>query len=405
MPPAYPDQSAAFAALERHLAARRWSALDARSRVVFAALAALLSGFFYWQARVPLDGWVRAHGAVGGAKWLAVAMTAWALAAGAIAAWRQDALAARVPGSEWLSLPVDPARVMRHLLGESRWPALAVIPLALATLAAGAGLVPAWWLGLFAAGFALAWIECTRLAAAAARALAVRRSRHASLPPAVRLLASARRTTAERRRPSPRWLAEGGWRALQRLDLRLTRTSGPARARMGTALALLGVSLAAWFANAEPLQRRAIAFAAFLPSATALGAWAITRACGDPSAAMRPLPLTLQDTYRARFATIAIVLAFAIVANVALASGLSPALRTGTALTWAACGLAVAALGLQYGLTLHPRALAAENLYFGWLGVTIMASWMIPLLGWAVLAAGLVHSGVRLRRWWTSEAA
>ena len=63
---------------------------------------------------------------------------------------------------------------------------------------------------------------------------------------------------------------------------------------------------------------------------------------------------------RARVSTIALVLAIAIVANAALASGLSPALRVGTALTWAAC-LAVAALGLQYGLTLHPRALAAEN--------------------------------------------
>ncbi len=401
----HPDQSAAFATLERRLAARRWSALDVRSRVVFAALAALLSGFFYWQARVPLDGWVRAHGAVGGAQWLTVAMAAWALVAGALAAWRQDALAARVPGSEWLALPVDPARVMRHLLGESRLPALAVIPPALATLAAGGGLLPAWWLGLLAAGFALAWIECTRLAAAAARAAAARRARHLALPPAVRLLASARLVSTTKRRRAPRGRAEGGWRALQRLDLLLTRTPGPSQARMVTALALVGVSLAAWFAAAEPLQRRALAFAAFLPAATSLGAWAITRACGDPAAAVRPLPLSLADAWRARFVTIAAVLGAAIVANALLAAGLPFAARAGIVLTWVACGLAVATLGLHYGLTLHPRAVAAENLYFAWLGVTLMASWMIPLLGWIVLAAGLVHSGVRLRRWWTSEAA
>ncbi|MBI5170317.1 MAG: hypothetical protein HZA61_12585 [Candidatus Eisenbacteria bacterium] len=401
----YPDQSAAFSALERRLAERRWRALDGRSRAVFAALTALLSGFFFWQARVPLDGWVRSHGTLGGAQWLAVAMAAWALVAGALAAWRQDALATRVPGSEWLALPVDPARVMRHLLGESRLPAFAVIPPALATLVAGAGLVPAWWLALLAAFFALAWIECTRLAAAAARAIAARRSRHAALPAPVRLLASARQAATAKKRRAPRWRAEGGWRALQRLDLTLTRTPGPAQPRMASALALVGVSLAMWFAAAEPLQRRALAFAAFLPAATALGAWAITRTCGDPAAAMRPLPLSLADTWRARFVTLAAVLGAALVANALLAAGLPLGARFGIVLTWSACGLAVAALGLQYGLTLHPRALAAENLYFGWLGVTLMASWMIPLLGWIVLAAGLVHSGVRLRRWWTSETA
>lgn len=404
MKTAWPDQSAAFARLEQRLAARRLAKLDLRSRAVFLALAALLAGFFYWQVRVPLDGFVRQRGAEGGVLWLGVALLGWAGIAGAITWWRQDALLGRLPGSEWLALPVDPARVMRHLLAEARLPAAAVIPLALVTIVAGVGLLPVWWLALLAAAFVVAWLECTRIAAAAARRLVLVHAAHPALAPGVRLLASSRRPATLRRRPPARWRSEPAWRSLQRLDLALTRVAAGPRTRMAFALALVGLGLAAWFAEADALQRRALAFAAFLPASSLLGAWAIHRVCADPAPAMRPLPIGLWDAWRARIATIALVATAAVLLNVALAHGLGVGARLGTALVWEACALAVATLGLQYGLTLHPRADAAENLYFGWLGVVLMASWMIPLLGWAVLVVGLAHSGLRLRRWRLPEA-
>ncbi|MFN8589105.1 MAG: hypothetical protein U0704_15040 [Candidatus Eisenbacteria bacterium] len=399
----WPDQSAAFALLERRLAARRLALLDLRERAVFAALTIVLAGFFYWQARVPLDGWCRAHGRMGGVAWLAVAMLVWGAIGALLAAWRQDALLARVPGGEWLALPVDPARVMRHLLSESRLAAAAVIPFAFVTLVAGAGLVPAWWLGLLAAFFAVAWLEGTRAAAAAVRHLAAARAEHRGLPLAVRLLASARRIARTPRRLHARWRDEAPWRALQRLDLLVTRRATAPRARMGFALALVGVSLSAWLADVPPVQRRALAFAAFLPAAALFGAWSLQRASGDPASALRPLPLSLADTWRARFTTVAWTITAAVLASALLANGLPLAARLGTALAWEGCALAVALLGLHYGLTLAPRTSAAENLYFGWLGVTLMASWMIPFLGWAVLLAGLAHSALRLRRWWRPE--
>lgn len=399
----YPDQAAAFAALDARLASRRLAELDTRARFVLLAITLLISGFFFWQARVPLDGQVRAHGAARGALWLCAALAAWALMAASLTSWRLSALLARVPGPDWLALPADPARVMRHLTAEARLPAMAAIPPALATLLAGAGLVPVHWLALLAAAFALAWLECTRLAAALTRRLMRTDRRDAGLALATRLLARAASTGRDRAHRAPRWRTEPAWRALQRLDLLLTRSAPGPRARVAGALALLALGLLAWFTNAPVRQRAALAFAAFLPACSMLGAWAIARACSDPPSAMRPLPLSLRDVWRARFTSMACVILAAVLVNALLANGMPPGPRFGLGLAWFACGLVVATLGLHYGLTLQPRASAAENLYFGWLGVTLTSSWMIPLLGWGILLAGLIHSTMRLPRWWRPE--
>ena len=79
--------------------------------------------------------------------------------------------------------------------------------------------------------------------------------------------------------------------------------------------------------------------------------------------------------------------------------------RIGQFVTWFLPGLALATLGLHYGITLHPRADVAENLYYGWLGVAVCASLMIPFMGWAVLLAGLIHSSLRLSRWRSPEVS
>ena len=73
--------------------------------------------------------------------------------------------------------------------------------------------------------------------------------------------------------------------------------------------------------------------------------------------------------------------------------------RVGMVVTWIIPGLAIALLGLHYAITLAPQASAAENLYFGWLGIAVAGSLMVPLMGWGVLIAGLIHSTRRLDLW------
>lgn len=390
--------------LERRLLERRLAALEPRTRAVVLALALLVSGFAYWQVRVPLDGACRAGGGLGGAVWLSGVLAALAVAAAAIAATRQSAIAARVPGPEWLALPVSPSRVARHLLSEARLPALAMFPPALAALAAGAGLVPLPWLGLLAAGFVLAWLEGTRAAAALARRLAVRHARGGhGLPAEARVLLAARQSRPEPPLAAPRWRRETAWRAIVRLDFLTTRRASAARARALFALAFLALGALAWFTAASPVQRRALAFAAYLPACAALGGWAIARTCSDPASALRALPLGPRDLWLARFLAIAGVLVAALAGNAALAGSLPPGARIALLFTWWAPGAAIAALGLHYALTLYPRAQAAESLYFGWLGVALAGSIMIPFLGWGVLLAGLIHSAMRLPRWWSPE--
>lgn len=403
------DQAAAFAALDRHLAMRRLAQLDTRSRVVVVALAVLVSGFFFWQVRVPLDGHIRAHGAASGALWLAAGLGAIALAAGSTASWRQGVLLDRLPGPEWLALPVEPARVMRHLLSESRVPALGAVPPAIAVLLAGVGLMPAWWLALLAAAFAVAWLECTRIATALVRlgAAHAARGRHPardeSFPAALRLLAGTRRIERAPARATATWRREPAWRALRRLDRALATRVDAERSRLAFVGLMLLIGLLAWFSGAPPELSRAQAFAAFMPACALLGAWAILRTCGDPPGAHRPLPLGMRDVWRARFTVIAAVVLAAAVINAAIAHGLPASARVGLVVSWFACGVAVATLGLHYGITLQPRANAAENLYYGWLGIMLISSWTIPLLGWGFLIAGMVHSTMRLPRWWRPE--
>jgi len=104
------------------------------------------------------------------------------------------------------------------------------------------------------------------------------------------------------------------------------------------------------------------------------------------------------DTWRARAARVTIILAAISLLDALLAWSLPPLARVGVVLTFLPSGVVIALLSVNYGITLAPRRLVAENLYYGWLGVALIASWMIPFLGWGVMIAGLVHSGARLSR-------
>jgi hypothetical protein len=400
------EQAVAFRELGRALARRRLAGADARLRLTVLAITAIVSGFAYWRMRVPLDGVHRARGAGVAALFLAAVLAALALAAAALAAARQDAMRRRPPGPEWLALPAPAELAGAHLGAEARLPALAVVPPAAACLAAGFGLVPPAAVVALALLFAGAWFVATGAAAMVVRRAAPAAARAVrGLPPAARwLVATPRRHAARRGRPAD-WSRASPARALARLDALASVRPGPARARLAVAGLAALAGLFAWFDGAEPLMRRAQAFAALVPVAAALGAWAALRACAEPPDLHRPLPIALRDVYVARAVPLALALLAVTCAYTLASVGLPAAARLAIVPAWWPVSFAVAVLGLHYGLTLVPRADAAEAVYAAWLGAALAASVMVPLLGWAVLFAGLGHSGARLRRWWTPEGA
>ncbi|HTR97273.1 MAG TPA: hypothetical protein VMH61_05175 [Candidatus Acidoferrales bacterium] len=403
--PATPRQiAAAFSALERRLLERRLAALDLRTRVVALLLALCVAGLAYWKVRVPLDFAVRARGPAGGAEWLGGALALFALTGGALAAWRRSTRRVRPPGPEWLALPVPPALVARHLASEARWPAATVFAPALAALLAGIGLLPALWLVLLAAGFAVLWLEATRAGIAWAwRAQLAPARPQAALPALTRALLPPAPGTRTRPLPAPRWRRASRWRAVLALDVASSLRGSAARARLLAAAALFVVSALAWFAPAPAVVRRALAFAAFAPACAALGAWAIARTCTDPPGAIRSLPIGVRDLWRARATALLLALAVVTLVEVGLAAGLPAAARLAL-LSWIPVGFAVAVLGLQQGLAIAPRGAIAENLYVAWLGTAMLSSWLVPFVGWAVLLAAIAHSALRLPAWWRPEA-
>ena len=403
-PASLPDPAGAFRALERRLLARRLAALDSRTRALALLLGLCVGGLTFWKVRVPLDGAVRLRGAASGAAWLSAVLAAFAALGGAIAAWRRATQRIKPPGPEWLALPIPPARVARHLLSEARWPAALVFVPALGAIFAAIGLLPPLWLALLAAAFAVLWLEATRAGAAWAwRAGLPHGAAEAKLPALTRALLTPAQAATARTLRAPAWRREPAWRAIARLDLAMSLRRSPARPRLAAALLLLAASALAWLAPAPPAVRRALAFAAFAPACAALGAWAIARTCSDPPAAIRSLPLSWRPLWRARATALLVVLGAVVLLQASLAAALSPGVPIAPVLLWLPAGFALAVLGLQYGLALAPRAVLAENLYFAWLGAGLLSSWLIPFFGWGVLLAALVHSTMRLPRWWQPE--
>ena len=398
--PAHPNPSrAAFALLSRALRSRRAAQADLRSRLVLLVLAALVAAFVYWQVRIPLDGALRTGGIAAATTTLASALLALLALAAALAFERHGALLREAPGPEWLAIPVAPVHVLEHLREESRRTAAAAwVPMG-ASIVAAAGLLPPWVLLLAAAGALLGWLEATRAACALAQRLAApREPREASLPAATGLLVSRALRSVRGTHPPARWRRRSPSGALAQLDRLATRRHAPSRTRLLIAGACALLSLLAWWSGAPAMLRRAQSFAMYLSASAALGAWAIARAGDLPASFHRPLPLSPSVAWRARAGVLAIALA-----ALALAIALVAALRAeggvaGIATLWPLPALAIALLGLHHGLTLPSRPSVAEGLYVGWLSVMLAASWMIPLLGWILLAAALVHSLRRLPR-------
>lgn len=401
---ATPDPDRAFRALARRLTARRAHESGARLWFVLGVLALSVAAFTYWQVRVPLDGTLRHGGASAAVTRLAVTLAACA-AAGAIIAWvRRAAQVAAPPGPEWLALPLPPAAIERHLALEASAPARMVVVPAAAAWLAGWGLLSPVSLALLALGFVLALELSWRLSAALAlRVSAGASGPAAALPVAWRALVSARRPVPATRLAPAKFRNESRWRALARLDRAVSLRAGPPRARLFFAAGFLVLSVAAWALSRDLSQARAQAFAAFVLACAELGAWAAWRAAGDPATALRPLPLSLADVWRARAWPLLAVVAAVLVLHALVPPGVAAPARLGLALSWTLPALLLVLLGLHVGLTLPGRPGAAEGFYYGWLGAGIVGSLAVPLLGWVVVIAGLVQATRRLERWRTPE--
>ena len=404
-PARLPDPTPAFHTLSVRLATRRVAALGARLWFVTAVLALCVGAFTYWRVRVPLDG-VKRHGGDPAAELsLGLTLASFAFAGGVLAASRQVALAAEPPGPEWLTLPVEPRHIQRHLAREARLPALTVFVPAVAAWLAGLGLLRWQALALLALGFVPAWWLVTRFASWLTWGATSRASGPArALPVVARVLVSARHATRVRTVAPARFRAESAWRALARLDTQVSWRAGSPRARLTFALVFLALACAAWFVgSANPLETRAQAFAAFVVACAGLGAWAAWRAAGDPPAAVRPLPLALSDAWRARAIPMFITIGIVLVVQAVVAVPLPLAARLGLLLAWLLPALIITLLGLHLGLSLPGGPAVAEHLFYGWLGVGMVASLAIPLFGWGVLIGGFVHATRRIGRWYQPE--
>jgi hypothetical protein len=401
MPTPTRPETDAFRDLERALTRRRLMGLDPRLRGEVALLALLIAAFVFWQVRVPLDGLVRARGPLSGAKAVAVLWAALAVLGAVLAGTRHARrLRDRPAGPEWLALPLDPFALERHLAWESRNPVMWLTVPALGVLAAAVGLLPAWWLALLAAGFAWMLLEssglgCTIGSHVAQRAVAPR----PGLPPIVRVLAVAAPRAAQRRLPAPTWRRSPAWVALAGKDLLITLRHGPTRRAALLPIALGVASWLAWRLPGESAFRHAVAFAFALLAAAALAEWLAVLAGSDPFAALRVLPVGVATVWGARFVWV-VAGALALDAGQAAAAGeLAPHAQR-VLLVWiAGAALAIGTLGVNYGVTLFPRPDVARRMLGLSLALAVAASVMLPLSGWIVLLAAVIHSALRLPRW------
>ncbi|MEO5617399.1 MAG: hypothetical protein ABIS67_06480, partial [Candidatus Eisenbacteria bacterium] len=65
--------------------------------------------------------------------------------------------------------------------------------------------------------------------------------------------------------------------------------------------------------------------------------------------------------------------------------------------------LAITMLGVNYGISLYPRAEQAQRVLALSLGLSMAASLMVPLMGWIVLLTAVLHSSRRVARWSRAE--
>lgn len=409
--PAIPDSdSAAFRFLRHRLTRRRLSQLDLRLKLELALLAALSAGFVFWQVRgafasVAVQG---GAGAVLGAlavAWLALA----AIAATSVAVRHARRLRAGPPGPAWLSLPVDERALARHLAWDTGVVESWIVVPAVGIWSAAWGYLPwTWSLALLPPQAFVLLIAC-RSGASVGQRIAVLGMR---APRAFRnlsaLLAEAGSRPRARRGSPARWMSCPAWVALSLKDLLVTARVGGVRRHLAISLVFWLLSVLAWRLPSPPHMLDldwAAAFVLALLGSAVLGEWLVSLSGVDPFQALRTLPIGVAQLWSARFALALAGAALLLTMHAIGGAHLTPhALRLFLAWVGGAT-LAIAALAVNYGVTLFPRADIAQRLLGLSLGMAVAVSLMIPLLGWIVLLSAVLHSARRLSRWARLEEA
>ena len=392
----------AFARLRRDLMRRRWRRIEPRLRLQLALIAAMLGAFGFWQLRLRYADLCVTRGARAAGAALLGSLATLALAGGAGTSIRLLRRLRRTPpGPAWLALPAPARELVRLQAWEAELPMRVLAVPALAAIVAAARLADpvAWVTG--ALTFPIAWIGCCRAGAWVAQSLTASRAGDDGAALAARAEAWSVGSPG-RARPRDR---AGTWRrmhpvlALAAKDLRLAVRSRAPRTKLALALAVAVASVALW---GGPAPVRGLAFAGALVAIAAFGEWLVVLGASDPFAVLRSLPVRAGSIWTARM-LIALTALAALLAAHALASGAgAPVLRL--SLTWlAVAGVAIFALAIQLQLTLYPRHEPALRLFGLMLVLALVCSLMIPLLGWVVLLAAVVHSSRRLSRWWRLE--
>jgi hypothetical protein len=407
MPALIPSRATAFRGLERALVRRRLMQLDPRLRVELGLLALLIAAVLFWQVRVPLDGLVRSRGPFAA---LEVVVVAWlvlaALGSVLAGAYHAQRLRAGPRGPEWLSLPLEPSSLERHLAWESRSRLAWLAVPAFGVLAAAFGLVPAWWLALLAVAFVGLLSVAGRVGCAIGyRMIQAITEPRARLHPIERVLAVAAPRVARRRVAGARWRSAPRWVAMVAKDLRVTFRVAAMRRTAAIPIAFGVASLLAWRLPGEPSFRHFVAFALSLLAAAGLAEWLVVLAGSDPFAALRVLPVGVMTVWGAR-AVWGVAGALCLVAAQAIAAHELSARALQLFLIWSgAATVAIGVLGVNYGVTLFPRVDVASRMLGLSLGLAMVANVMLPLSGWIILLTAVLHSARRLPRWARLEEA
>jgi hypothetical protein len=390
-----------FRSLETALVRRRLQAIDTILRLEILAIAALSTGFVFWQVRVPLDSLARKDGPLlvlvtVGITWLVLALLAAALAGGRMA---RD-LRRGPEGPPWLTLPIAPETISRHLAWNARVRALPLAVPAAGLLLASIGLAPWWWLLLLAAAFVLIVTPATRLGCWVAVQLASRTARGPrALHPILRLLARHEIRRHARALAPARWRGGSSLLAMCRKDLLVSLRPTHARRLAVVPVVFVALAAAAWALPTELALARFLAFGLSLIAAAALAQWLVALAGTDPFNVIRVLPVGLKEVWGARVLWALIGAAVLVAVHAVAAPALSPVAYR-LFLGWT--GLAafcIALLGANYGVTLFPRSDVAGRMLMLTFGLAMAASLMIPLLGWVLLLTAVLHSSRRLPRW------
>ena len=407
------NEASPFTLLHRHLVRRRLAQFDVRLRIEILLLVALIGAFLFWQARVPLDGVLRAQGPLAAAAILAAILAAIAIGTGVLIGGRHARqLRSVLPGPAWLAMPLSAS----HIAAQAAWEArlLMVFGAALAPgfVIAAVGLVPAPLLGVMTAAFAAALWACSHLATSLAEGAVLRGPRRAERggDPLLLMLAEARADETRERRRTVWWRSSPAWLVLFCKDVALATRPTPSRSRLLAPVALVILSCAVWLVPPSTERElfsvaglRFIAFAAALLAATTFAEFLVELAGADPLPVLHGLPLGAGAMWMSR-AVLAILFAAVLAAGQALAARpLAPA-ALGVLLVWlAAATLAITLLGVHYGMTLGSVPVAQRLLTLT-LAIAMAASIMIPLLGWIVLLTAVIHSARRVPDWTRLEA-